>query len=1065
MSGTGTDEAAASENKGFDFTDSGPPPDLKQRGLIFDSLQKIVGRQIGRQKARGRRTGESRGTFIFTWGAGYHGQLGRKFTRGQKKYSPVPLLVETDMVIRQVTCGGLHTALVTEHGDVYTWGDGRKGQLGHPNEPSQKQVPKLVKSLSSVHVVQIACGSAHTICVTDQGHLWSWGNASNGQTGHGDRQPARVPKKIDAPEARNIVAIACGNKHCLAINDKGKAFSWGCGEHGQTGHTIQEGDKGDKLVPTMMEITNPNKKNGEEERIANIACGSIHSCLITEEGDLFLCGFGEYFYPNETQHFFYKPKLIDMPEKIKQVACGQSHNVALTVTGCVYTWGSGEYGQLGYGIKGNASQPRMVLDDKDIAQVGAGRYHSFALAAGGQLYSWGCGENGQLGLNSDENICLPTVVTRILPTVVGQVACGEHHTAVLTSAPWTKLSQDTTEWLDAEKTEQELKKAILRKTHRGLIRKDLVKVKEEMRKWHVQHDKRKSEKLAEEEIEIEREVKSIQDRDALADTIKQDLNEKVKTMKLPEVASADNEPPEEQFYGNDKDTVRLPKVHKKKAQSNKHATARSVDETPYKRASSAQAQNQGTSQQMQQQAPLTRTAFLKDSGATLRKMKSVVQEKGEATNQKELQRMIRLVFTFRKEYDVQRNESRALSREVEALKKEYKLLVKSSQLSKDSYAECYDKLKALEMQLNTVTIKILETAENRKNYELNITNLKDEDFEIYNQLKALRKQNQDNNNFLKKMNELKTQAVEERDAAEGELEDFRKEITGYQKFVNTQLQQFESILGIVRSQNEKREKAKQVRQEKTRSKIATRIEKLQQEAESADKEAGGLTARLTSLDLKLRHFEDSFQKITAATGLIDPDAIVNKFFFKGEIKEQLEAEIEDKQAQIEQLKKDEKELKSTLSEAKAGFKHDSWRDIDILSENNREKDFTSNMTQSDLNRATERLNFAQEGLASLISVLNSTMHKPEDSPVGEDGELWTEDQTNTVFEKVNAAVDVLLEIEREREVRLQEEETKRKQLEQQSKPTEDDGGYSSYQMDTSATTQQQEAVPAGGEES
>lgn len=1050
--GGGPDEAAAQENiKAFDFTDSGPPPDLKQRGLIFDSLQKIVGRQIGRQKPRGRRTGESRGTFIFTWGAGYHGQLGRKFTRGQKKYSPVPLMVDTDMVIRQVTCGGLHTALVTEHGDVYTWGDGRKGQLGHPNEPSQKQVPKLVKSLSSVHVVQVACGSAHTICLTDTGVLWSWGNATNGQPGHGERQIVRTPKKIDYPDCKNIVAIACGNKHCLAINADGESYSWGCGEHGQTGHLIQEGDKGDKLVPTKMDLGGV--------RIASIACGSIHSCLISEEGDLYLCGFGEYFYPGETQHFFYKPKLIEMPEKVQQVACGQAHNVALTVSGCVYTWGSGEYGQLGYGIKGNASQPRMVLDDKNIAQVGAGRYHSFALATGGQLYSWGCGENGQLGLNSDENICLPTVVTRILPTVVGQVACGEHHTAVLTSAPWTKLSQDTAEWLDAEKNEQELKKAILRKTHRGLNRKDLIKVKEEMRKWHIQHEKRKSEKTAEEEVEIDREINSIQDRDKLAETINKDFMDKGRTTKLPEVAAAESyENPDEQWAGAEKDTVKLPKVHKKKEKAQSNKTVVRMDggsNVPDKRASSAQ----GPSQPNAQQAPLTRTAFLKDSGGMLQMMKSVVQEKGEATNQKELQRMIRLVFAFRKEYDAQRNESRSLSREVEALKKEYKLLVKSGQLSKDSYAECYDKLKALEMQLNTVTIKILETAENRKNYELNITNLKDEDFEIYNQLKALRKQNQDNNNFLKKMNELKTQAVEERDQAEAELDDFRKEIGAYQKFVNQQLQQFESILGIVRSQSEKREKAKQVRQEKTRSKIATRIDKLQQEAEAADKEAGGLTARLTSLDLKLRHFEDSFQKITAATGLTNPDAIVNKFFFKGEIKEQLEAEIEDKQAQIEQLKTDEKELKQTLTEAKAGFKHDSWRDIDILSENNREKDFTANMTQGDVNRATERLNFAQEGLASLISMLNATMHKPEDTPIGEDGELWTEEQTRMVFEKVNAAVDVLMEVEREREVRMTEEETQRKEEEKQNKLADDEQGYS-YQMSSNAATPSQDEPAA-----
>ena len=54
----------------------------------------------------------------------------------------MPLMIEMDVVIRQVTCGGLHTAVVTESGDVYTWGDGRKGELGHIHDPSLKQTPR-----------------------------------------------------------------------------------------------------------------------------------------------------------------------------------------------------------------------------------------------------------------------------------------------------------------------------------------------------------------------------------------------------------------------------------------------------------------------------------------------------------------------------------------------------------------------------------------------------------------------------------------------------------------------------------------------------------------------------------------------------------------------------------------------------------------------------------------------------------------------------------------------------------------------------------------------------------
>lgn len=878
--------------------------------------------------------------------------------------------------------------------------------------------------------------------------MYSWGWSKFGQTGHGDRQTVKTPKRIEA--AMGIKKIACGNKHSMAINKEGIALSWGCGENGQTGHTRESSQlmmDGDKLVPTRIESI-------ADKKIESIACGSIHSCLITNKGELYLCGFGEHFYPGETQHFFFKPKQIEMPEPIKQVACGQSHNVALSVTGNVYTWGSGEYGQLGYGIQGNVSVPRMVLDDKEIASVAAGRYHSFALSNSGALYSWGCGENGQLGLNSDENVALPTVVHHILGTVVGQVACGEHHTCVLTSAPWNKLSVDTQEWLAAEKYEYDLKKAILKKTHRGFTKKDLHKVKEEMSKWAEMCEKRKKENAIETEAEIQRDIGSIQYKETLSDTVMKDMDDNVRKQGiLPQVAPED--PGEEAETSKQAEGVRLPKVKKK---VHTKASARSSD-TPFnRRATSAAAPTQTIAGQ-ESGAPFTRTAFLKETAQMVRRMKAVVTEKGEAENQKELQRMIRLVFNFRKDYDSLRNVSRNLSREVEALKKEQKLLTKSNQLSKDTYAQCYEQLKALEMQLNTVTIKISETSENRKNYELSIAHLKEEDFENFNQLKHLRKQNLDNSNFFKKMDEMKSQALEEKEKAEAELEEFRKEIQAYQKFVNQQLQQFESILGIVRSQNEKREKAKHLRHEKARSKIAARIDKLQQEAEEAEKEAGGLTARLTSFDLKLRHFEDSFQKITAATGLTNPDAIVNKFFFKTDIQEQLETEIEDKEQAIEKLKAEEEELQAKLKEATGGFVHDTWHDVEVLSEANRQSEFSSANNKSAMARASQRIVFAQEGLMSLLSVLEETQDaQSTDSTNPQD--MWTEEESQSIFDRVGNSVQALLDVEKERNDRLAEEAARREAEEEEQKKKNEDGAGLNIAFDTNALNELRSAQGA-----
>ena len=73
---------------------TGPPPDMHRRALIFDSLREISRLKKTRRDWGGSQPGSTRGTYIFTCGAGYHGQLGRRFGRGEKKYNACPRMVE-----------------------------------------------------------------------------------------------------------------------------------------------------------------------------------------------------------------------------------------------------------------------------------------------------------------------------------------------------------------------------------------------------------------------------------------------------------------------------------------------------------------------------------------------------------------------------------------------------------------------------------------------------------------------------------------------------------------------------------------------------------------------------------------------------------------------------------------------------------------------------------------------------------------------------------------------------------------------------------------------------------
>lgn len=71
-----------------------------------------------------------------------------------------------------ISCGGLHNAVVTEGGQVYTWGCADDGSLGRAGDES---VPILVDALKAESIVTVACGDGQTIAVTNNGDVFGWG--------------------------------------------------------------------------------------------------------------------------------------------------------------------------------------------------------------------------------------------------------------------------------------------------------------------------------------------------------------------------------------------------------------------------------------------------------------------------------------------------------------------------------------------------------------------------------------------------------------------------------------------------------------------------------------------------------------------------------------------------------------------------------------------------------------------------------------------------------------------------------------------------------------------------
>ena len=73
---------------------------------------------------------------------------------------------------------------------------------------------------------QIACGGWHTVGLSPNGEVFTWGCGENGQLGHGDRRHRNVPTKVESLSRETSVKVACGESHTAALTSTGKLLTW-----------------------------------------------------------------------------------------------------------------------------------------------------------------------------------------------------------------------------------------------------------------------------------------------------------------------------------------------------------------------------------------------------------------------------------------------------------------------------------------------------------------------------------------------------------------------------------------------------------------------------------------------------------------------------------------------------------------------------------------------------------------------------------------------------------------------------------------------------------------------
>jgi len=107
--------------------------------------------------------------------------------------------MEEETTAAVVGCGGHHTATISRRGQLFTWGMGNSGELGHADATyldSAKPVRAYLFLNTHIRIVSVACGSYHTLAIAENGTLWSCGRNKSGQLGHSTTVDSTTLKRV-----------------------------------------------------------------------------------------------------------------------------------------------------------------------------------------------------------------------------------------------------------------------------------------------------------------------------------------------------------------------------------------------------------------------------------------------------------------------------------------------------------------------------------------------------------------------------------------------------------------------------------------------------------------------------------------------------------------------------------------------------------------------------------------------------------------------------------------------------------------------------------------------------
>lgn len=345
--------------------------------------------------------------YVFAWGANLWGQAAGE---SALDVQTPQIVFSEDYVgdVKDVKAGSEHSIILSGDNTVITWGRNSGGQLGDGTKIDRARLLE-VSGLSNIKM--IAAGNGHTIAIEQNGTIWKWGQNPYGQFGNGTTQNSYSPNNEFKVKTLNT-KISSGLSHTIMVNEDGTVSTWGNNLYGQLGDS-----------------TNTNSVNAVAviglNNIVEVTAGEYSSFALDKDGKVWAWGRNSWsMLGDKTDTDRNIPVKLQDLSNIVKISANHQHVLALDKDGNVYTWGVNPNGELGNGGYGADNHPVKINNIPNVIDISAGKNFSLAVDSTGTIWSWGNNNYCKMGIADSGNYPTPVKTTI---TGVNSVAAGENH--------------------------------------------------------------------------------------------------------------------------------------------------------------------------------------------------------------------------------------------------------------------------------------------------------------------------------------------------------------------------------------------------------------------------------------------------------------------------------------------------------------------------------------------------------------------------------------------------------------------------------------------------------------